>query len=233
MNEEIRTARAAAYQALADRPRERRSGEDGVPSRVRSSVALVKPDTQERAAVTERNGLSVVHIRGWGSVTESGYEMYDAFGPYTEIVTRGAFGKTLASNPSVGFNVNHGKTGSGMAMAHTKNDTLDLAEDQTGLQFDAYVDPTRNDVSDLVKAMDRGDQTEASFRFRIVQGMWSPDYSEFRINEADLDNGDVSSVDVGANPAASAGLARKAQPVDLRAVKLRFATDDDRLRPAV
>jgi hypothetical protein len=31
-----------------------------------------------------------------------------------------------------------------------------------------------------------------SFAFRIKEGRWSPDYSEYRINEYDIDRGDVS-----------------------------------------
>ena len=39
-----------------------------------------------------------------------------------------------------------------------------------------------------------------SFAFRIVRGAWSPDYTEYRILEVDLDRGDVSAVNFGANP---------------------------------
>ncbi len=39
-----------------------------------------------------------------------------------------------------------------------------------------------------------------SFAFRIVRGEWSPDYTQYRILEVDLDRGDVSAVNYGANP---------------------------------
>jgi phage head maturation protease len=47
---------------------------------------------------------------------------------------------------------------------------------------------------------------EMSFMFRIVRGQWSPDYMEYRIDEVDIDRGDVSIVGYGANPATSAEL---------------------------
>ena len=91
-------------------------------------------------------------------------------------------------------------------MAHTRNQTLDLAEDDTGLRYDAYVDPKRSDVKDMLKALERGDLAEASFKFRIDAGQWSPDYTEYRINAVDLHRGDVSAVNFGANPAASSAV---------------------------
>ena len=68
----------------------------------------------------------------------------------------------------------------------------------------------------MLKALERGDLAEASFKFWITAGQWSPDYTEFRINETDLDHGDVSSVNFGANPAASSGLRSAGPNADLR-----------------
>lgn len=198
-------ARAEAVRTLADRPKERRLSEDGpITPRTRAALTMRSADT------IERNGLTVVHIGGYASTTEDPYEMYDMFGPYTEIVSAGAFGKTLAAGPLVEFVVNHA-AGGGLPMAHTRNDTLELAEDKVGLDYNAFADPSRSDVDTLVKALKRGDMAEASFRFRITAGMWSPDYTEFRINEVDLDGGDVSAVNFGANPSATSGL-RAAAP---------------------
>ena len=104
-------------------------------------------------------------------------------------------------------------------MAHTRNDTLELSEDDTGLRYDAFVDPQRGDVGDLVRALERGDMAEASFKFRIDSGIWSPDYTEFRINAADLSGGDVSAVNFGANPSATSGL--RSAPAGVRSVLRR------------
>lgn len=193
-------ARSLEVKRLTAKPMERRLSEDG-PIAPRTRAAL----TLRSTGTLERDGLTVAHIGGHASTTEDPYEMYDMFGPYTEIVTTGAFGKTLEAGPLVEFTVNHGH-GGGLPMAHTRNSTLDLVEDETGLNYDAFVDPTRGDVAILLAALERGDMAEASFKFRITQGQWSPDYTEFRINEVDLDGGDVSAVNFGANPAATSGL---------------------------
>jgi len=200
-------ARGAALPSLAARPSERRASEE--PGELRGVVRVALEPLPEVREIT-RNGLTVVRVGGYASVTESGYEMYDFFGPYTEVVTRGAFGKTLAASPLVEFTVNHGAGGS-LPMAHTRNDTLDLAEDDTGLRYDAYVDPKRADVKVMLAAMQRGDLAEASFKFRITAGQWSPDYTEYRIDGTDLDRGDVSAVNFGANPAATSGVRAAAE----------------------
>lgn len=198
---EAAAARAAGVRALSDRPSQRRRSEHASGHGVRARF------TTRDLAVTDRG----VQVPGYGSITEEPYNMYDMFGPYTEIVTAGAFGKTLGASPTVEFTVNHG-AGGGMPMARTSNNTLELVEDDTGLRYIAYVDITRSDVANAVKAIERGDLVEASFKFRIESGMWSPDYEEFRINVVDLDGGDVSAVNFGANPAAYTGRDRQPTP---------------------
>ena len=198
--EQAAQLRAERTAQPTDRPSQRRLAED---SSSRSAVRVVL-GVQELREVT-RNGLTVVRVGGYASVTESPYEMWDWAGPYNEVVSAGAFGKTLASAPQVEFTLNHG-AGGGLPMAHTRNDTLTLAEDETGLSYDAYVDPKRADVRNMLRALERGDLAEASFRFRIDAGRWSPDYTEYRIDAVDLNRGDVSAVNFGANPAASSAL---------------------------
>jgi HK97 family phage prohead protease len=200
-------ARAAATPSHVARPSERRASPE--PGELRGVVRVTLDPMAEVREIT-RNGLTVVRVGGYASVTESPYEMYDMFGPYSEVVSRGAFGSTLAAAPQVEFTVNHG-AGGGLPMAHTRNDTLDLAEDEGGLRYDAYVDPKRADVKVMLAAMQRGDLGEASFKFRIDGGQWSPDYSEFRINSVDLNRGDVSAVNFGANPAATSGVRAAAE----------------------
>jgi HK97 family phage prohead protease len=205
---EAATARAAGVRAPADRPQQRRSAEDeGSLPTVR-----VRLDPPSELRSVDRNGMACVAVGGYASTTEQGYEMYDFWGPYTEVVSAGAFGSTLTASPLVEFTVNHG-AGGALPMAHTRNDTLDLVEDEGGLRYDAYVDPTRSDVADMLKALQRGDLAESSFKFRITKGIWSPDYTEYRIEAVDLERGDVSAVNYGANPNASSGLrAQRATP---------------------
>lgn len=152
---------------------------------------------QLRANLIERDGKKFYHFNGCASTVEEPYEMYDFWGPYTEIMDRGAFDKTLAADPDVAFLLNH----RGTTMARTKSGTLELSFDpDQGLLMDAYCNPERVDVKDLAHAINDRDIDQMSFAFRIIRGQWSPDYEEYRILEVDLDRGDVSAVNYGANP---------------------------------
>lgn len=133
---------------------------------------------------------------GYASVTETPYEMQDFLGDYTEVVRRGAFSKTLAEGADVPFKLNH----DGMTLARTKSGTMRLSEDSTGLHVEADLDPRNGQVSDIRSAMDRGDLDEMSFAFRVTRQEWSPDWSQRDITEVNLNKGDVSIVNYGANP---------------------------------
>jgi len=217
------------YSAPAARPSERRCAEASDSSagvRVTLRAEAVKRSTAD-------DGSEVVTVVGMACVTESGYEMWDWAGPYTEVVALDAFDATLLAGPLVEFTLNHNYSG-GAPMAHTRNETLTLLAikdaEETGLSFEAQVDPTRTDVADMVKALDRGDLAEASFKFRIVRGLWSPDYTEYRINEVDLDRGDVSAVNFGANPAAWSGTRSEKAPEKPAARAVFISEDETKIR---
>ncbi|WP_073754240.1 HK97 family phage prohead protease [Streptomyces sp. CB03234] len=152
--------------------------------------------SQLRAKKVERDGQEWYQIEGYASAFEQGYEMWDMFGPYTEIVSHGAADATLAADPEVVFRFNH----AGTPMAGTRNGRLQLWADDAGLGQRAWVNPKRADVQLLVQALEDDDVREQSFMFRITSGQWSPDYTEYRINSFDLDRGDVGPVTYGANP---------------------------------
>jgi HK97 family phage prohead protease len=198
--QEAAAARAVGARDVTARPSQRRHADDADGT----SAPRIARGFEVRA-----DGATSPTVAGIASVTDTPYEMYDAFGPYTEIVRGTAFDLTLAASPLVEFTRNHG-AGGGIPMAHTRNGTLTLSVvkegDETGLRYEASVDPTRTDVADMLKAMQRGDLAEASFKFRITRGQWSPDWTEYHIEEVDLDRGDVSAVNFGANPYASSGV---------------------------
>ncbi len=160
----------------------------------RSRVASFASDIRTQSM--EKDGKTFTKLTGYASTVEQGYVMYDMFGPYTEVVSASAFDETLRANPDVVFLENH----TGRAMARTGAGTLELSADDTGLLSEALLNPTRTDVQDLTAAIEDGAVTEMSFAFRITDGQWSPDYSEYRINAVDLNRGDVSAVTYGANP---------------------------------
>jgi HK97 family phage prohead protease len=154
--------------------------------------------TTMRASLDTTKGKDLYHVHGYASVYDRAYQMWDSFGEYEEVVVHGAFAKTLASDPDVAFLVNH----AGVTMARTTNGTLTLAHDALGLVTDAWLNPARSDVSDIIIAIDDEMVTEMSFAFMIPEGggRWSEDFSRFEIRTADINRGDVSAVNYGASP---------------------------------
>lgn len=178
------------------------------PSSAQRSEAFA---AQMRSTIVEQDGKEYVQLEGVASVVETWYEMYDWYGPYNEKVAKGAFDKTLSQAPDVAFLLNH----RGMTMARTKTSkTLSLWTDDAGsLATRALLNAQRQDVQDLRHAVDDGDIDQMSFAFRITDGNWNMDFTEFTITEVDLDRGDVSAVNFGANPYTSIS-ARSKQALD-------------------
>lgn len=186
---------ALRAQAAAARSAAAGSTSMAVP-RDRPESPEVRFTSQLRAKKVMRDEMEWYELEGYASAFEAGYEMWDMFGPYTEIVAKGAADATLAADPEVVFRFNHG----GTPMAGTRNQRLQLWADEAGLGQRAWVNPKRSDVQLLVQAIEDGDVREQSFMFRITSGQWSPDYTEYRINSFDLERGDVGPVTYGANP---------------------------------
>ena len=161
-----------------------------------------------RASTEIWNNQERFKVEGYASVVEKKYRMWDMFGEYDEVVSQGAFDETLSKNPDVAYLVNH----RGVTMARTVNGSLELKADGKGLHTLAFLNPKRTDVKDLVTAIEDRDVTEMSFAFRIDDGEWNEDYTEYRIHQVDLDRGDVSAVNYGASPHTSVA-ARQAEVI--------------------
>lgn len=190
--QEAATRRAGAVAARADRPSHRRSApEQGASARV------LAPASRLQLAAADTQGL--LHFSGYASVTERGYDMWDWYGPYTEVVAAGAFAASLARDDlDVPLVLQHSSL---RRIARTTTGTLTLLEDETGLLVDApALDAADQDVAYIAPKLRAGLIDEMSFMFRIVRGQWSPDYTEYRIQEVDLHRGDVAIVGYGANP---------------------------------
>lgn len=197
-----RRAAAALRRQAAEQHGER--GGDAAYRAYRSAVpgigaARKVPTKTEIAAVDEkRNGKSVVHTSGFFTIYERAYPMWDIYGEYEEVVLRGSGRQSLASNPDVAFLINH----TGMTMARTTNGTLELEERNEGGWHDAWLNPERRDVSDFLIALRDRDIDQMSYAFMIPEdaGLWSDDFTRFEIARWDIDRGDVSGVNYGANP---------------------------------
>ncbi|SFF11549.1 hypothetical protein SAMN05216251_108222 [Actinacidiphila alni] len=169
----------------------------------------------ELRAKPDGTGGSTLTFSGYATVYDIGYEMQDWLGPFTEVMRAGAASKTVSEGADVPFLVNH----SGLTLARTKSGTLKLADDSTGLHTEAGLDPRNNAVQDLQSAMERGDVDEMSLAFWIVRQQWSPDYEQRDILEINLNKGDVSVVNYGANPN-TAGAQMNARDLAERAARL-------------
>jgi HK97 family phage prohead protease len=169
---------------------------NGPPSGAARLQPFPVPAGELRAQKVDRNGEERYQLDGYATVFGRAYEMWDFFGPYSEIVEAGAADDTIAADPDVAFLVNH----RGVTMARTTNKTLELEADALGLRSRAFLSPKRQDVRDLVVAVDDKDITEMSFAFLITEGGWNDDFTEFRIKQFDIHRGDVSAVNYGANP---------------------------------
>jgi len=196
--------RSAETAQRADRPRQRRMAEPAG-SLARASAHLASVELRE--AATDGH----LTFDGIASATERGYEMWDFFGPYTEIISAGAFARTLARvDLDVPLVLGHDQM---RRIARTLTGTLQLEEIDEGLHVLAPdLDPADADVAYAAPKLRAGLYDEMSFAFRIVRGQWSPDYTEYRIDEVDLHRGDVAIVGYGANPYTSAAL--RAAPED-------------------
>lgn len=159
-------------------------------------------------------------FHGLASRTDTPYGMYDAFGPYTETVVGGAFGKTLAQGPDVPLVLDHIRS---KVFASTVSDAspLTLAETSDGLEADAP-DPDWTGFEWVATKIQKQLLNEMSFRFSITRGQWSPDFMEYHIEEVDIDRGDVAIVGYGANPNTFGQL--RTQPLTV-AVDLRDRAD--------
>jgi HK97 family phage prohead protease len=185
-------ARAQNVRQRADRPSQRRSAE---PTGARATVRAALSGVQVR----EAGDGGTLEFLGHASVYEQPYDMWDMFGPYTEIVTEGAGTDSLArADLDVPLVLGHDQL---RRMARTTTGTLILSEDANGLSVHApALDPTDYDVAYIAPKLRSGLVDEMSFAFRIESGQWSPDYTEYRINRYDIHRGDVAIVGYGANP---------------------------------
>lgn len=161
------------------------------------------PARFELRAKPNGTGGTRYELSGYASVYDTPFEMWDPFGSYDEVVRQASGAKTLSENPDVMFVYNH----EGMPLARTKNGSLRLLEDSTGLEMNAPdLNGERDIVREVVRAVEEQLLDEMSYAFRVMRQEWSPDFMQRDIIEYNLHRGDVSVVNFGANPATSVAL---------------------------
>jgi len=165
----------------------------------------------EMREIPNGTGGTSLSFTGYASMVERGYEMWSpALGDYTEVIARDAFTKTLRETPDVSFKVNH----DGLPMAKTSAGDLQLSSDSTGLYTEARVNPERADVLLMRQAIEAGHLNEMSFAFRVTRQDWTDDGMTRRIQEVNLNKGDVSVVEFGANPFTAGSLSLRNRLAD-------------------
>lgn len=190
--------RVAGVRTRADRPSQRRNAEDVGASRA-AVCRTARP--QIRQAGGEGGALS---FTGLACATDQVYEMWDFWGPYSESVSAGAFGPSLARDdldvPLVLQHVDLRRIAR-TTIAAGEVGHLALEETDEGLRTDApQLDPADSDVAYIVPKVASGLVNEMSFKFTITRGSWSPDFMSYTIQEVDIHRGDVAICGYGANP---------------------------------
>jgi HK97 family phage prohead protease len=214
--------RKAAMESRDDKPRlaerqQRTQNGDGSDKSVTHDRYLAFA-AQLEAREDKRDDKDFYVVEGVASTFDQPYEMYDVHGPYEERVAAGAADSTLAAKPDVVFLINH----KGLALARTGgawNDgagTLDIWAERDGMHQRAWLNPKRSEVKDLALAMGDKIVTEMSFAFMIDEGRWNDDFTEYTIQRFDLNRGDVSAVNYGANPYTSIAARQQEILTDLR-----------------
>lgn len=196
---EVREAAGLRLRAL-DKRLMTRSAPAGMSTVARRSPSGTSGEL--RHSLVEFRGREMIETSGHFTIYNRGYEMWDMYGPYTEVVVGGSGKDSLARRPDCIFLVNH----TGLAMARTggpwnqNRGTLELAEEEVGGWHRAYLNPERDDVKLFVTGMDDGQITEMSYAFMIEEGEWNDDMTEYAIHRWEINRGDVSGVNYGANP---------------------------------
>jgi HK97 family phage prohead protease len=153
-----------------------------------------------RGKTVSQDGRKVYEVEGYATVYNRGYEMWDMAGPYMEVVAPNSLDRSLSQTPDVAFLVNH----LGVAMARSRsrngNPTLLLRSDTTGMHVQAWLNLDREDVRTLASAIDDEIVDEMSFAFRIEDHVWDDDYTQLTLKQLNINRGDVSAVNYGANP---------------------------------
>jgi hypothetical protein len=249
--DEMRAAaqkRRDLYRARADRPSQRRSfvSHGGRPAAyfpaqmemrlmgggaISPAPGMVPTGGAWVSDESSPTDIDSIFFVGLASSTDSPYEMYDQCGPYTESVAKGAFQQSLSLGDQldVPLVIEHNTI---QRIARTtipwgQPGALMLAETDLGLVCRAQLDPADIDVQYIMPKIASGLVSEMSFRFEITSGEWSPDFSQFVINSANLQRGDVSIVGYGANPNTFAGLSARAESATPKASRKFIVKDSD------
>jgi ATP-dependent protease ClpP protease subunit len=173
------------------------------PAGITTAARRAAPSGDISHETVELRGRQMFRTHGAFTVYGRGYEMWDMYGPYVEKVYAGSGQQTIhGGDLDCVFLLNH----AGLSMARTAGPwnkyrgTLNLAEKTDHAWHEAFLNVDRLDVQDMIRAIDDETVTEMSYAFMILDGRWNDDMTEYGIYLYDMNRGDVSAVNYGANP---------------------------------
>lgn len=148
-----------------------------------------------------------VRVRGYAAV----FNQESTGLPFREVITPGAFARSLDRGDDVFLLVNHDTDQ--LPLARRSSGTLTLSEDENGLLIDAELDPANPRAAEVASVLARQDASEMSFAFKVAEG--GSRKREDGVRElSDLDLFEVSIVTWGAYNQTNVGL-RSAEEDDL------------------
>ena len=130
-------------------------------------------ERQVRSVPTEfktREDGDNLSIEGYFAVFDSNYEIAPGM---SESIAQGAFSRTISGD--IRALINHDTT---LVLGRTKANTLQLKEDAHGLWGHIDINPNDTDAMNLYARVQRGDVTQCSFGFDILD-----EETEFRDND--------------------------------------------------
>lgn len=118
----------------------------------------------DRVTLESRDEDNSLRLSGYAAVFD---RETDIAGLFDEVIRRGAFRRAIAEGQDVALLYNHNPD---TVMARTRNGTLRLREDDTGLWFEAELDPRDSDVQRVIAKVERGNVSQGSFAFDVPKG---------------------------------------------------------------
>ena len=161
---------------------------------------------------------SHVRVQGYGSVFDVGYYMADKFGPYVEVMSRKAFDASVEKGADL--RVSLLRSHAGLGLASTESKRMAVGVDDHGLAFSAALNPNETDSRDLIEKLRAGSTpSDTSIGGQIRDFTWDNDFTQVTINDWWLSRGEISVVQIGANPAGFIMLREKSLQSKLAAIE--------------
>ena len=195
------TATEVEPDTSAEQPSVRKNRHRAVPLvnefRVMSGAGGVSRLVEVRAG-TKKNTMVV---EGEPIVYDTRYDVHDMFGAFREQILKGALTDVL-DEVDTRLLLNH----DGLALARNTSGTMELADSDSGLKFEAELDMRQQLANDFVIAVERGDMSEMSVGMIVGKDLWGEEknadgtFVEIRDIERLADLLDVSGVTYAASP---------------------------------